>query len=174
MNIALGKFEVPAVCIRRSDLLSILLAALPQKCLRLGYEFERLEQDNAKVRIYFKDGRIEQHDAVVGADGIRSRVRSELFGISDPIYRGYTVWRGLARYEGAAITPGSIASLGEQGSVSESLTPATEDSPGTPRRMCLRIISTRIADEKVNFKSCSLVGMSQSQIFLRRLTKTKF
>jgi 2-polyprenyl-6-methoxyphenol hydroxylase-like FAD-dependent oxidoreductase len=106
MNIALGKFEVPAVCMRRADLLSILLDALPRECLRLGYEFERLKQYEGKVRLYFKGGRIEEHDAAVGADGIRSRVRSELFGISDPIYRGYTVWRGLARYDGPAIAPG--------------------------------------------------------------------
>jgi 2-polyprenyl-6-methoxyphenol hydroxylase-like FAD-dependent oxidoreductase len=106
MNIALGKFDVPAVCMRRADLLSILLTALPQECLRLGCELQRLKQQRNKVRLYFKDGRMEEHDAVVGADGIRSQVRSELFGISDSIYRGYTVWRGLARYEGAAITPG--------------------------------------------------------------------
>jgi 2-polyprenyl-6-methoxyphenol hydroxylase-like FAD-dependent oxidoreductase len=106
MTIALGKFEVPAVCMRRADLLSILLTALPQECLRLGCELQKLKQQNNKVRLYFKDGRMEEHDAVVGADGIRSQVRSELFGISDPVYRGYTVWRGLARYDGAAITPG--------------------------------------------------------------------
>jgi 2-polyprenyl-6-methoxyphenol hydroxylase-like FAD-dependent oxidoreductase len=106
MSIALGNFEVPAVCMRRADLLAILLAALPQECLHLGYEFEHLERDNGKVRLHFKDGRVQEHDAVVGADGIRSRVRSELFGFSEPIYRGYTVWRGLARYDGDAVAPG--------------------------------------------------------------------
>lgn len=106
MSIALGNFEVPAVCMRRADLLAILLAALPRECLHLGYEFEHLERDKGKVRIHFKDGRVHEHDAVVGADGIRSRVRSELFGFSEPIYRGYTVWRGLARYDGDAVAPG--------------------------------------------------------------------
>jgi 2-polyprenyl-6-methoxyphenol hydroxylase-like FAD-dependent oxidoreductase len=106
MNIALGKFEVPAVCMRRADLLSVLLTALPQECLRLGCELQSLKQQSDKVRLYFKGGRMEEHDAVVGADGIRSQVRSELLGISEPVYRGYTVWRGLARYDGAAITPG--------------------------------------------------------------------
>jgi 2-polyprenyl-6-methoxyphenol hydroxylase-like FAD-dependent oxidoreductase len=106
MSIALGNFEIPAVCMRRADLLAILLAALPQECLHLGYEFERIERDNEKVRLHFRNGGIHEHDAVVGADGIRSRVRSELFGFSEPIYRGYTVWRGLARYDGDAVAPG--------------------------------------------------------------------
>ena len=107
MNIALGQFDVPAVCIRRADLLAILLAALPSDCVRLGCELDRLEQTSDNVRLHFKGGCIEEHDAVIGADGIRSRVRAELFGTSDPIYRGYTVWRGLARYDGSAVTQGS-------------------------------------------------------------------
>ncbi|HET9800199.1 MAG TPA: FAD-dependent monooxygenase, partial [Chthoniobacterales bacterium] len=106
MSIALGQFEVPAVCMRRADLLSILLSALPAKCLHLGCELHRLKQSAGKVRLHFKDGRDIEHDAVIGADGIRSRIRAQLFGVSDPIYRGYTVWRGLARYDGNAITPG--------------------------------------------------------------------
>ena len=42
-----------------------------------------------------------EHDFVIGADGIRSRVRSQLLGAHEPIYRGYTIWRGLARLRGA-------------------------------------------------------------------------
>jgi 2-polyprenyl-6-methoxyphenol hydroxylase-like FAD-dependent oxidoreductase len=106
MSIALGQFEVPAVCMRRADLLSILLTALPPECLHLGCEFERFAQSNRKVRLFFKDRRTEEHDAIIGADGIRSRVRAQVFGTSDPIYRGYTVWRGLAEYKGAAMKPG--------------------------------------------------------------------
>jgi 2-polyprenyl-6-methoxyphenol hydroxylase-like FAD-dependent oxidoreductase len=106
MNIALGKFDVPAICMRRSDLLSVLLAALPAKCLQLGSELDDLDQSEGKVRLYFKGGLVKKHDAVIGADGIRSQVRSKLFGASDPIYRGYTVWRGLAQYDGNAIPTG--------------------------------------------------------------------
>jgi 2-polyprenyl-6-methoxyphenol hydroxylase-like FAD-dependent oxidoreductase len=106
MNIALGQFDVPAVCIRRTDLLSVLLAALPPECVRLGCELEDLEHSEGKVRLYFKGGLVKEHDVVIGADGIRSRVRSRLFGASDPIYRGYTVWRGLAHYDGNAVPAG--------------------------------------------------------------------
>jgi 2-polyprenyl-6-methoxyphenol hydroxylase-like FAD-dependent oxidoreductase len=107
MNIALGKFDVPAVCMRRSDLLAVLLMALPRERVRLGNDLKCLKQSRGKVRLFFSDGLVAEHDAVVGADGIRSRVRSELFGDSDPIYRGYTVWRGVARYDGNAVPPGS-------------------------------------------------------------------
>jgi len=107
MNIELGKFDVPAICVRRSDLLSVLLAALPPGCIRLGHKVNKLRQSRDRVRISFENGLVEERDAVIGADGIRSRVRSELFGTSDPIYRGYTVWRGVARYDGSAILPGA-------------------------------------------------------------------
>jgi 2-polyprenyl-6-methoxyphenol hydroxylase-like FAD-dependent oxidoreductase len=107
MNIALGKLDAPAICMRRADLLSVLLAALPPGCVRLGHKLNKLEQSRDKVSISFEGGLVAEHDAVIGADGIRSQVRSELFGHADPIYRGYTVWRGVARYDGGAILPGA-------------------------------------------------------------------
>jgi 2-polyprenyl-6-methoxyphenol hydroxylase-like FAD-dependent oxidoreductase len=33
-------------------------------------------------------------------------VRAQLFGISDPVHRGYTVWRGVAAYRGQAVRNG--------------------------------------------------------------------
>jgi len=106
MTIALGKFEAPAVCVRRADLLSMLLGALPEGRLHLGCELRRLREENDKVLLFLNRDRIREHDVVIGADGIRSKVRTELFGFSDPIYRGYTIWRALARYKGDALLPG--------------------------------------------------------------------
>jgi 2-polyprenyl-6-methoxyphenol hydroxylase-like FAD-dependent oxidoreductase len=103
MSIALGDFEVPAICIRRSDLLAALLSALPRERIRLGHRLTKLEQTKNKVRVSFEGGFEAEHDAVIGADGIRSRVRSELFGHLEPIYRGYIVWRGVARYDSSAL-----------------------------------------------------------------------
>ena len=107
MNIALGNFDVPAVCSRRADLLAVLIDSLPPECIRLGSELQHLEQVGDRVRISFADGAVKKHDAIIGADGIRSRVRSQLFGALDPIYRGYTVWRGMARYDGLAQESGA-------------------------------------------------------------------
>jgi 2-polyprenyl-6-methoxyphenol hydroxylase-like FAD-dependent oxidoreductase len=107
MNIALGEFEVPAICMRRSDLLTVLLSAFPPEHIRLGHTLSRLEQSKDEVRIIFENGFEARHDVLIAADGIRSSVRSALFGSSNPIYRGYTVWRGVASYEGDAIAPGA-------------------------------------------------------------------
>jgi 2-polyprenyl-6-methoxyphenol hydroxylase-like FAD-dependent oxidoreductase len=104
MNIQTGRFDVPALCARRSDLLDALLSALPAECLRLGHEFAFLDQRKSGVDIRFSGGQSAGHDFVIGADGIRSRVRSQILGVHEPVYRGYTVWRGLARLPGAVPT----------------------------------------------------------------------
>ena len=101
MDIALGHFDVPALCTRRSDLLNALLSALPRERVRLGHDFESFEQRKQGVGVHFAGGVSAEHDFVIGADGIRSRIRSQLMGVHEPIYRGYTVWRGLARLTGA-------------------------------------------------------------------------
>ncbi len=101
MDIGLGQFEVPALCTRRSDLLDAFLSVLHPERIRLGHDFEFFEQQKNGVRVHFAGGVSAEHDFVIGADGIRSRIRSQLLGIHEPIYRGYTVWRGLARLTGA-------------------------------------------------------------------------
>jgi 2-polyprenyl-6-methoxyphenol hydroxylase-like FAD-dependent oxidoreductase len=101
MNIGLGHFDVPALCTRRSDLLDTLISALPADRVRLGHDFGHLERQSSSVRIQFSNGVSVEHDFLIGADGIRSRVRSQSLGVHETIYRGYTVWRGLARLRGS-------------------------------------------------------------------------
>jgi 2-polyprenyl-6-methoxyphenol hydroxylase-like FAD-dependent oxidoreductase len=101
MNIGLGHLDVPALCARRSDLLNALISALPADRVRLGHDFKYLERQQSSVGIHFSNGVSVEHDFLIGADGIRSRVRSQSLGVHKPIYRGYIVWRGLARLKGS-------------------------------------------------------------------------
>ena len=101
MAIGLGHFEVPALCTRRSDLLDALISALPADRVRLGHDFAYLERQKSSVGIQFSNGVSVEHDFLIGADGIRSRVRSQSLGVHELIYRGYTVWRGVARLRGS-------------------------------------------------------------------------
>jgi len=63
---------------------------VPAERILCGRDFTYLETNKSKIRVHFADGPVAEHDAVVGADGIRSRVRGQLFGIVEPRYRGYT------------------------------------------------------------------------------------
>lgn len=60
----------------------------------LGHELVRAEQDSDHVRMAFADGRAENADLLVGADGIHSTVRTLLFPDVTPRYAGYVGWRG--------------------------------------------------------------------------------
>ncbi len=64
------------------------------------------------MRLHFADQAVVEHDFVVGADGLRSRVRSHVLGVHEPVYRGYMVWRGLARLRGAIPTSSNSESWG--------------------------------------------------------------
>jgi 2-polyprenyl-6-methoxyphenol hydroxylase-like FAD-dependent oxidoreductase len=103
MDIGLGHFDVPALCTRRSDLLDALISALPAQRVRLGHDFRYFECQKSGVGIHFSNGISMEHDFLIGADGIRSRVRAQLLGIREPVFRGYTIWRGLAHLTGAVL-----------------------------------------------------------------------
>jgi 2-polyprenyl-6-methoxyphenol hydroxylase-like FAD-dependent oxidoreductase len=60
----------------------------------LGWNFERVDQDDRSVRVQFSGGRVEQADILVGGDGVRSGVRAQLAPELQPIYAGYYIWRG--------------------------------------------------------------------------------
>ncbi len=58
-----------------------------------------LEQDGAGVSVRFDNGEWRQCDALIGADGVRSRVRSTLFGAEEVRFTGYVAWRGVVPIE---------------------------------------------------------------------------
>ena len=77
-------------------LYELLRATFPPDRYHLGHSFERLEQTGGTVVARFANGASHEAEVLIGADGIRSRVRSELLPDARPRYAGYVGWRGLA------------------------------------------------------------------------------
>ncbi|MDX2080611.1 MAG: FAD-dependent monooxygenase [Terrimicrobiaceae bacterium] len=78
--------------ILRSDLLEILRAAAPDVSLQYGLGLEHLEQHRSHVDVRFSDGSTGTFDAVVGADGIHSKVRRIIFGDEADHETGWGLW----------------------------------------------------------------------------------
>lgn len=72
----------------------LLRATIDGARYHLGYNFERVDQDEHGVRVRFSDGRVEHADILIGGDGIRSSVRAQMTPEIKPIYAGYYIWRG--------------------------------------------------------------------------------
>ncbi len=72
----------------------LLRATIDEARYHLGWNFERVDQDERGVRVQFSGGRVEHADILVGGDGIRSSVRAQLAPELQPIYAGYYIWRG--------------------------------------------------------------------------------
>jgi 2-polyprenyl-6-methoxyphenol hydroxylase-like FAD-dependent oxidoreductase len=82
--------------VHRAELLAALLEALGTKHVHLGTVCVGCSQDVNSVYAHFADGSEVQGDLLIGADGLHSTIRSQLFGSIKPGYAGYTCWRGLA------------------------------------------------------------------------------
>ncbi|MCM6773267.1 FAD-dependent monooxygenase [Nocardia sp. CDC159] len=85
------------VMIHRADLFDILAAALPAGALRLGITVRSVIDDERGATVEHSAG-ADSADLVIGADGIRSAVRSAVWPRAlRPRYCGYTTWRVVTR-----------------------------------------------------------------------------
>jgi 2-polyprenyl-6-methoxyphenol hydroxylase-like FAD-dependent oxidoreductase len=87
----------PSAAVHRADLQALLVREVDDGTLRLGTEVGAFEQDESGMRVLFADGSHESADILVGADGLRSRIRAGLFGSEEPRYAGYTAWRAVVK-----------------------------------------------------------------------------
>jgi salicylate hydroxylase len=79
----------------RADLLRVIGSQVPAQSVRLGRKCTGLEPDRAGLRLRFADGESAAADVVIGADGIHSTVRNEVFGASPATYSGRCAFRAL-------------------------------------------------------------------------------
>lgn len=112
------EFGAPYLQLHRADLHGALCSALLQlqpQALETSKAFVDLEQGESVVKIRFADGSTAEADVVIGADGLKSRVRQTVFREDDPEFSGFVAWRGLIPQEEIAhldLEPGSCVWAG--------------------------------------------------------------
>lgn len=96
---ALAKqFGHTTVSIHRARLQDILVRALPSGTLVLGSACAGVEERENDVLLRFKNGTEVAADAVIGADGLHSVVRSAVAPHARLRYAGQTSYRGVCRF----------------------------------------------------------------------------
>lgn len=93
------RYGFNSISIHRWELQNILLQRLPKNKIHIGKSFACFKQLKNKVEILFKDGTIVETDFILGADGIHSKIRKQLFPKSKIRYSGQTCWRGVCDYQ---------------------------------------------------------------------------
>ena len=92
------RYGYPLYHVHRADLHQALLSAvtaLDSDSIVTSAEFTSYKENNDGVLVGCSSGWSDQADYVIGADGIHSRVRAQLFGPDQANFTGYVAWRGL-------------------------------------------------------------------------------
>jgi salicylate hydroxylase len=82
------------ICMHRADLLESLARQVPTERVRLGARLVGYEEHANGVIALLEDGEKVHGDVMVGADGLRSTVRTLLFGEQEARFTGVASWRG--------------------------------------------------------------------------------
>ena len=81
--------------IHRGDFIDALLSVLPQGMVHLGHKLETIEDKGGRSVLTFTNGKSVEADLVVGADGIKSVVREQLFSGKGPVFSGEHAYRAV-------------------------------------------------------------------------------
>lgn len=84
--------------IGRADLQRALIAAIHSKdrnSLHAGHALEDVGQDGSGVTAVFAGRQVLRGLLLIASDGLRSAVRTRLFGDEQPRFTGYQMWQGL-------------------------------------------------------------------------------
>jgi len=95
------RYGAPYYHVHRADLHTALVDAYGRDNIRLGQRVKGHDQDEAGVRLFLESGETIEGDVLIGADGVHSVIRSQLFEGQEPRFTGLLAWRGMADAERA-------------------------------------------------------------------------
>ncbi|MGV9223453.1 FAD-dependent oxidoreductase [Streptomyces albogriseolus] len=87
--------------IHRGDFIDALMGVLPEGMVHLGHKLETIEDRGDSAALTFANGATAEADLVVGADGIRSVVRHQLFSQKAPVFAGEHAYRTVISVDDA-------------------------------------------------------------------------
>jgi 2-polyprenyl-6-methoxyphenol hydroxylase-like FAD-dependent oxidoreductase len=99
---ALAAYGYPYGLIYRADLHRVFLDAckqLPNVTLRTTSEVKSFRQEARDVRVSLASGEMVQGDALIGADGLWSRIREAVVGDGKPRVSGHIAYRAVLKRE---------------------------------------------------------------------------
>jgi salicylate hydroxylase len=88
-------YDAPFIHIHRADLHNILASLVPDSIATFGVSCTGVRQNKDTAVAQFSDGSEFEADLIVGADGVRSAVRSALFGQEAPRFTGHMCYRAV-------------------------------------------------------------------------------
>ncbi len=89
------RYGGPYVHIHRGDLHAVLERGVAPRTIAFDHQLVELTPERNAMRLVFSNGETVEADIVIGADGIRSRVRDYLLGPELPQFVGATAFRAI-------------------------------------------------------------------------------
>jgi salicylate hydroxylase len=97
-KVSIERYGYPYFTVYRPDLLAVLERAVRREkraAIHLGAKCVGLREDKDGVELRLENGEAVKGDALIGADGVHSRVRQALFGADKAQFTGIIAWRGI-------------------------------------------------------------------------------
>ncbi|ROM50797.1 FAD-dependent monooxygenase [Pseudomonas rhodesiae] len=113
------RYNAPYYHVHRADLHAILVkrARVSGVDVKVDTAITGYEQDGETAWLQTRLGQTERADLVIGADGIKSAIRTQMHGIENPRFTGAVAWRGLlptSSLPKGLVKPGATIWLGPQ------------------------------------------------------------
>jgi salicylate hydroxylase len=99
---SVAKYGYPYYMMYRPDLHQVLadaVRAMDPDAIMLGAQCVGYEQDGERVVLKLANGGTLEGDILIGADGVHSKIRSQLIGPGQPAFSGCRAWRGVIPME---------------------------------------------------------------------------
>jgi salicylate hydroxylase len=107
------RYGQPQLQFYRPDLLALLQRAVPDTAIHLNSRCVSVSTTDASAAITLENGQQAEADVVIGADGIKSRIRAALWDDENPVFTGQIAWRALLK--GKDLPPDILGPSGARG-----------------------------------------------------------